>query len=50
MYGYEVNLLRHIKRKLNDNEAIVSKAEKGNSVVIRFEKDYEGKIEFVSNK
>jgi len=42
-------LLRQIKCKLNDNESIVSKADKGNSVVIRFEIGYEDKIEFLSN-
>jgi len=43
------DLLRKIKRKLNDNEAIVSKADKGNYALIRFEKGYEDKVEFVSN-
>jgi hypothetical protein len=32
------DLLRQIKSKLNDNEAIVSKADKGNSIVILLKK------------
>ena len=41
--------MREIKRILYDNETIVSKAEKGIFIAIRFEKGYEDKVEFVSN-
>jgi hypothetical protein len=47
---HEYRILRQIKNKLELNEAIVSKADKGNSIVILFLKDYHSKVQkFINN-
>jgi hypothetical protein len=45
----EKKLLHQIKTKLHVNKAIISKADKGNSILIRSEKDYQNKVRFISN-
>jgi hypothetical protein len=45
----EKKLLHQIKQKLSAHKAIISKADEGNSIVIRFEKDYQDKVGFISN-
>ena len=41
----EHHILNHIKEKLSFNEAIISKADKGNSIVIIYLKDYHSKVQ-----
>jgi len=46
----EHRVLKQIKEKLQSNEAIVSKADKGNSVVILYLQDYHNKVQDFINK
>jgi hypothetical protein len=41
----EYRTLNQIKGKLKSNKAIISKADKGNSIVILYTKDYHDKIQ-----
>jgi len=42
--------INEIKEKLTDNKAVVSKADKGNSIIITYKEEYHNKVvNFVSN-
>jgi hypothetical protein len=48
--NYENNIINQIRSKLTGNKAMISKADKGNSIVIMYQDDYNRKIhEFISN-
>jgi hypothetical protein len=42
---HEYRIIKQIKNKLELNEAIVSKADKGNSIIIIYLKDYHSKVQ-----
>jgi hypothetical protein len=47
----EKKVLNQIKKKLISNKAIISKADKGNSIVIIYQDDYDQKVlNFISQK
>ena len=44
----ELNILKSIKDKLRNNKAIITKADKGNSIVVSYLNNYEDKVtEFI---
>ena len=44
----ELNIIKSIKEKLRNNKAIVTRADKGNSIVISYRENYEDKVtEFI---
>ena len=44
----ELNIIKSIKEKLRNNKAVITKADKGNSVVVSYLNNYEEKItEFI---
>ena len=49
-FSNEMRIVRRIKAKLTDNKAIVTKADKGTSVVILYKTDYQAKVHhFINN-
>ena len=41
----EYQIIKRIKRKMENNNAIISKADKGNSIVVLYLNDYQLKIQ-----
>ena len=49
---FEINTVKHIKTKLKQNSAMISKADKGNSIIILYINDYNQKLQefIITNK